>query len=98
MPHSARVYHSLAQLLEDCVGPRATFTPYRKSYEESVHFWTRKWNRHIEKHGNVPYLIKCAVCSGQEMRHMIKTGKWKVSTRKPKESHDQDGGDPDSGA
>lgn len=37
-------------------------------------FARRMWNAHIEKHGNVPFILKCAVCSGKERALDIKHG------------------------
>jgi hypothetical protein len=82
MSHPAHVYTTLEHLLRDCVGPRETFFPYQRSYEQVVRYWTRVWNQHIEKHGNVPLIRKCSLCSGAEHKHDIKVGKWKVSTRR----------------
>lgn len=66
MSHRARVYHSLDELLEDC------------AIEGKEAFWIRKWNQHVEKHGNVPMILKCVTCSGQEMKKDIKRGSWKL--------------------
>lgn len=76
MSHPASVYNTLGQLLSDCCGEIGS-----PGYEKKVRFWTKIWKKHVDKHGNVPYIMKCAVCSGAEHKHDIKCGKFKVSTR-----------------
>lgn len=40
-----------------------------------------RWKRWVERNGDAPMVIKCSICSGDEHRRAIKTGKFKVSTR-----------------
>ncbi len=28
------------------------------NYNEQVRFWTRAWKKHVEKHGNVPFIVR----------------------------------------
>lgn len=48
---------------------------------KSERYWTAKWKQHVEKKGNVPLIIKCAICSGKERLRDIKRGNFKVSRR-----------------
>lgn len=52
------------------------------SKEEFVAIWKsrryglRLWKEHVEKHGNVPIVQQCALCSGAYFREQIKRGKF----------------------
>jgi len=73
--HPAVIYNTLQSLLEamECVEKQGEDDWAKKARR----FWIKKWKRHIEKHGNVPYITKCGVCSGEHQRWEVKTGKWK---------------------
>ncbi len=64
-PHHAHVYTTFEQYIErfndDAQGRRTA---------------RRKWNQHIQRNGNVPLILKCAICSGAELKHDIKTGRY----------------------
>lgn len=77
--HPARVYTNLKDLLAECSNGKP----------DGVRFWTKTWRSHVEKRGNVPYVMKCAVCSGEERRADIKYGKRKLS-RPVKSERDED--------
>lgn len=57
------------------------------SLEEYLTIWVQeervlrkaraRWKQHVEKHGNVPMIRKCAVCSGEERKLDRKRGVWK---------------------
>ena len=70
MPHSAKIYWSLDQLLERSC-----------NNANSIRFHVRLWKRHFKKRGNTPLIIKCAICSGKQRKNDIKHGIWKISTR-----------------
>jgi hypothetical protein len=79
LSHPTRIYHSLVELLAEC------------AYEtqQSIRFWTIRWNRWRIKHPGLPYMRKCDICSGAEHKWEIKTGRWKV--KKPRhEVHSED--------
>jgi hypothetical protein len=69
--HPARVYHSLNEFLTD----------YSDGREEDERYARMVWKKHIEKHGNVPLILKCSQCSGADHKFDIKSGKFKISTR-----------------
>lgn len=73
MSHPAKIYYSLDQLIEErsCNGIRG----------DAKRRLTILWKQHVEKKGNVPLIIKCAICSGKERLRDIKHGTFKVSTR-----------------
>jgi hypothetical protein len=53
--------------------------PWREGGDEEMakeadKFARKIWKRHVQKHGNVPLIRKCAVCSGEERRLDIKHG------------------------
>jgi hypothetical protein len=77
MSHSAQLYYTLESLLEHCAG----HPEENKNYERSKRRWTRKWNQHKIKHPGQAFIMKCAICSGEEYRQDVKLGKWKESTR-----------------
>lgn len=60
--HRAVVYYGLEDLLAVYVG-----------FEEHAR---KMWKRHREKHGEVPLISKCPICSGREYKKLIKTGKF----------------------
>lgn len=37
------------------------------------------WKRHVEKHGNVPMICQCSICSGADRKWEVKHGLWKPS-------------------
>lgn len=53
-----------------------------RNKEEFVALWKsrryglRLWKEHIEKHGNVPIIQQCAICSGRDRALDIKHGKF----------------------
>jgi hypothetical protein len=61
MSHAARVYLTYEEFAEDCVSEK---------YARKV------WKAHIAKHGNVPMIVKCAICSGKEQKLDIKHGRY----------------------
>ena len=77
--HRARVFLNLKQYLEhisrywDC--SLKVFVQYKLSDRE-MRRAIRLWKRHIEKRGNVPMVIQCAVCSGEELRQSIRHGQY----------------------
>lgn len=62
MSHPAHVYTTFEAYA-------ATRTNLRKA--------RRTWNRHVAKHGNVPLVVKCAICSGAEFRGDVKRGRYR---------------------
>lgn len=76
--HPAHVFTTLEEFLKHCVGENKE----DKHYKKYLRYWTIVWKKHIEKHGHVPYVEKCAVCSGAERKEDIKKGRWKVSKEK----------------
>jgi len=44
----------------------------------------RLWKKHVEKHGNVPLVIKCRICSGAEFKDDLKAGRYK--RKRPRKS------------
>ena len=79
MSHPAKIYYSLDQLIKEC-----------SNNPKSERYWTVKWKRHVEKKGNVPLIIKCAICSGKERLKDIKHGNFKISTRVSKRQKDEE--------
>jgi len=80
--HCAKVYNTLLQLLEamECApGVKYDNPPIGWDENKARRYWTKVWKRHIEKNGNVPLIMKCAICSGKEQKLDIKHGKWKPS-------------------
>lgn len=75
--HPAHVFTTLEEFLKHCVGNKED-----KHYKKYLRYWTIVWKKHIEKRGHVPYVEKCAVCSGAERKEDIKKGRWKVSKEK----------------
>ena len=75
--HCAKVYNTLHELLVEmeCVEKQGESNLDKKCRR----YWTKVWKRHIEKNGNVPLIMKCAICSGKEQKLDIKHGKWKPS-------------------
>jgi hypothetical protein len=72
MSHPAHIYHSLDELLAE----HNVFYPYDKN-SFGYRYWMRRWNKHIAKHGNVPLIVRCRICSGQELREEVKRKKRK---------------------
>ena len=81
MPHRAKLYYSLSQLLEYMTPKEDSSKEAQKRKDRIVRFWTARWKRHFARNGNVPLIVKCSICSGKERLHEIKSGKWKISTR-----------------
>ena len=82
--HTAHVFTTLQQLLEhmECTEWHENHPDefFKKEWiQKNRKYWTKKWNQYIEKHGNVPFITQCAVCSGKEFKDDIKHGTWKVS-------------------
>lgn len=44
--------------------------------KEADKFARKVWKAHVQKHGNVPLIQKCAVCSGEEAKLDIKYGRF----------------------
>lgn len=74
--HVAKSYYSLDQLLKE-------MGAYDNTHggESRKRYWTRRWKTHAEKNGNVPLVLKCALCSGKEFARDVKAGRYKVRTR-----------------
>lgn len=75
-PHPAHIFNTIEELVAYWCGDlegEARIKPERIA--------RKIWKKHIEKHGNVPLIRKCTICSGAEHKMDIKLGKWKVSTR-----------------
>lgn len=47
-----------------------------KERDDAIRYAKRVWKQHIAKNGNVPMIIKCAVCSGKEFKSDIKHGRY----------------------
>lgn len=73
MSHPAKIYYSLDQLIEE--------RSYNGIRGDAKRRLIILWKKHVEKKGNVPLIIKCAICSGKERLRDIKHGNFKVSTR-----------------
>lgn len=63
--HRAHVYYTLEEWLKDYPG-------HKRAKRIAL------WKKHIAKHGNVPLVIKCAICSGQEEKRNRKRGIWRM--------------------
>lgn len=74
--HPAHIYNTFQEFFSDC-------------YPDQKRLAAKIWKKHIEKHGNVPLILKCAVCSGEEHRVDIKLGKYKQS-RKSRVERDEE--------
>ena len=87
--HRAEVYTTLEQLLKEteCLPKENEDNASKKRRR----YWTKKWKKHIEKHGNVPMIFKCSICSGKEQKNDIKHGTWKVD-RPTKTERDENKG------
>jgi hypothetical protein len=61
--------------------PAEVFTTFKAFMATQInHARARQvWKRHLEKHGKAPMIVKCSVCSGQELKDDIKHGAWKES-------------------
>lgn len=68
MSHPAHIYRSLEEYTAIFID-----TPAGRRRA------SREWKAHIEKHGNVPMILKCAVCSGREQKMDIKVGRYNVA-------------------
>ena len=88
MSHPARLYHTLEQLLGDMVGDMVgedTEQAWR------IRHWTRIWKQHRARHGNVPLIIRCPICSGRAHVLDIKHGCWKLARPSKAERDEQKG-------
>lgn len=68
MSHPAHVYNTLEEWVA-----RFSDSPAGR---RRAH---RTWKQHVSKHGNVPKVVKCSVCSGKELRLDIKHGAYNVA-------------------
>lgn len=68
--HCSCVYHS-----------RETYLASHPNTPGAQRRAAARWKRWVERNGNVPLVVKCSICSGDDHRHAIKTGAFKVSTR-----------------
>jgi len=62
MSHSAKTYNTYEEFRATCRTER---------------YARRTWKLHIEKHGNVPLIRKCSICSGEERKMDIKHGSYR---------------------
>ena len=76
--HHAHVYRTLECWLDAHID-----TPKARRYAQKV------WKLHVEKHGNVPIIRKCTICSGKEQKLDIKHGCWNPA-RPPRTVRDED--------
>lgn len=67
--HHAHLYYTLQEYLAS----HSVGTP------TSDRYWTIRWNRHVEKRGNVPVVSKCAECSGKVRKLDLKLGRFKAA-------------------
>jgi hypothetical protein len=59
---------------------------YQTRYEEEgsenfiriKRYWTKKWKRHFEKHGNAPFIVR-RLTADRDRRDDVKHGVWKES-------------------
>lgn len=72
--HCSHVFNSLKEILihYGCVNNGRQTDGEKKQRK----LWTKKWNAHVEKHGNTPYVVKCTICSGKELKDDIKHGSY----------------------
>lgn len=70
-PHHSRIYHSFEEFVAD------SFTEAGKTNPQTISRARQRWNHHVEKNGNVPMIVQCSVCSGQEHKHDVRTGAFK---------------------
>jgi hypothetical protein len=50
-----------------------TWEEFSKVWIPKAQRWARRiWNEDVAKHGNVPYITKCSVCSGREQDHEVR--------------------------
>ncbi len=84
--HPASVYTTLQSLLVamDCLEDNELQKKRKK-------FWIKYWNGHIDKHGNVPLVMKCQECSGREYKRDLKDGKYRVRRPTKAERDEQKG-------
>lgn len=71
MSHPAKVYTTLEHFLADAVD-----RTYKKFVAHAARKARRRWKNHIEKNGEVPLIIKCSVCSGEEAKQDVKAGRY----------------------
>jgi uncharacterized protein involved in tolerance to divalent cations len=71
MSHPAKVYTSLEQLIAETV-----VRTYDKYVVDAIRHARRRWKNHIEKNGEVPLIVKCSVCSGEEAKQDVKAGRY----------------------
>jgi hypothetical protein len=72
------------------------FTTFEAFLEEWLDYKIARiiWKNHVEKHGNVPLIQKCSICSGRELKIVRKLGKWK-DNRPTKSERDEIAGKTD---
>lgn len=85
--HHAHIYNTLE---EYCASRVNTERCQRKA--------RARWKAHIEKHGNVPLIEKCQVCSGREEKEIVerKYGTKREWYRSSKVERDEIASPPDS--
>jgi hypothetical protein len=66
--HCSQVYTTLKAFLE-----AHTDTP--RAQRRAI----RRWKQHVERNGNVPFVVKCSICSGDEAKWLIKHGRLKAN-------------------
>jgi hypothetical protein len=99
MSHSAKIIRTFDELLisagleskekyEGLFSQRMKKPTY--TYESLLRRCRRLWKAHVEKHGNVPMIRKCHICSGKERRDDIKKKVWKVSKREDQKQEKQE--------
>ena len=81
MSHPAHVFTTLESYLEYRAGTDTT----DKNYERNKRRACKRWKDHIARHGNVPLITKCQICSGKEYKMDVKLGNVRVSTRAEQE-------------
>lgn len=72
MPHHPpHTFRTLDEFLSQVLG-----SGYSKAHKH-YRFWVAKWNAWKARHPGLPYMIKCAICSGREAKLDRKHGRWK---------------------
>lgn len=94
--HGIKVY-TLKEYIEYCTEYFDRSSGLMKTMEDgaekrnAIRRAKQTWKRHVEKHGNVPMVIKCAVCSGKEFKEDVKHGRYKLSRPTKTERDEQKG-------
>ena len=74
--HNAAIYNSLPELLEEM---KCAYSQEEdKETQKRRRYWIKVWKRHVEKHGNVPLIMKCSLCSGLDFKKGVKKGIYKA--------------------